>query len=443
MKKFTLLLSLIFLLTSGFLLVEEVKAGTGDNVSGYAWSENIGWISFNSLNCDGDGNGFSDGIPNCPPAGTPIANYGVDVDLITGAFSGYAWSENIGWIWFAPTDTTPDGTVNPATLNLVTNEVSGWARACAGAANPDCTGGANPVAGGWDGWVKLRGLTTEAIPTEYGVSRNTIPDPDEFEGWAWSDNIIGWVSFNCSNQGVCLTSNYKVFIVNQPPSATGLSADVTSGDYCAGSCIGSAPVFLSWTYSDPEGDPQSAYQVQVATDSSFLSIVVDSGKVLSASTTYAPPGLGFDATYFWRLIVWDSADTPSTDWIVYLDNVPPPESFTTGPRPPCTDFDWAPPNPSAGEIIEFTDQTTFYGTGPGWAWDFDADGITDSTDQNPTHSYLVSGDYTVELTATDTGGSCSLQQTLTVRLPLPEWKEIAPVGWLEKLFAALLSLFQV
>ena len=26
----------------------EVKAGIDDNVSGYAWSENIGWISLNS-----------------------------------------------------------------------------------------------------------------------------------------------------------------------------------------------------------------------------------------------------------------------------------------------------------------------------------------------------------------------------------------------------------
>ncbi|MES3032029.1 MAG: hypothetical protein V4699_02175, partial [Patescibacteria group bacterium] len=32
-----------------------VFAGTADNISGFAWSDNIGWISFNSTN-DHDGN---------------------------------------------------------------------------------------------------------------------------------------------------------------------------------------------------------------------------------------------------------------------------------------------------------------------------------------------------------------------------------------------------
>src|SRR5512133_3036518 len=59
------------------------RAGAGDALSGYAWSENIGWISFNCTNNN-----------SCGTSG----NYGVNVS--TTNLSGYAWSENIGWITF-------------------------------------------------------------------------------------------------------------------------------------------------------------------------------------------------------------------------------------------------------------------------------------------------------------------------------------------------------
>ena len=65
------------------------KAGSVGNVSGYAWSPNIGWLSFN---CD-----------NNPPC---AQNYGVSINPSTGLFSGYAWSPNIGWVSFNKTDLT-------------------------------------------------------------------------------------------------------------------------------------------------------------------------------------------------------------------------------------------------------------------------------------------------------------------------------------------------
>ena len=44
-----------------------------------------------------------------------------------------------------------------------------------------------------------------------------------------------------------------------------------------------------------------------------------------------------------------------------------------------------------------------------WAWDFDSDGVIDSTVQNPTHSYTRNGDYTVTLTIK--GPHCELSMT--------------------------------
>jgi len=57
----------------------KVSSDTNGNLSGWAWSDSFGWISFAST--------------------TPIT-YGVTVATSTGEFNGYAWSENIGWISF-------------------------------------------------------------------------------------------------------------------------------------------------------------------------------------------------------------------------------------------------------------------------------------------------------------------------------------------------------
>ena len=151
-KKLSLILLLIVFI---FFTIKKIKAGEEHNVSGWAWSDNIGWISFNNTT---DGSGV---------------NYGVNIHNSTGLFSGYAWSDNIGWISFNETDIIgcPSGTCR-AELSFSTNEVSGWAKVL------------NTVAG-WDGWISLR-------DTNYGVSLNDITN--ELEGWAWSDDF-GWISF--------------------------------------------------------------------------------------------------------------------------------------------------------------------------------------------------------------------------------------------------------
>jgi len=53
--------------------------------------------------------------------------------------------------------------------------------------------------------------------------------------------------------------------------------------------------------------------------------------------------------------------------------------------------------------VNFTDETAG-GDVAAWSWDFDNDGTEDSNEQNPTHTYLDGGDYTVALTVTNTTG---------------------------------------
>ena len=162
-----LIIGLIYFLDNFTL---PTQADSDDNVSGWAWSENIGWISFNST---------SDGS---------TIDYGVNIDTSTGKFSGYAWSENIGWISFNRSDTgvppsddpCSDGTCiakvdNPLGSSNV--NVIGWARALS-------------YGDGWDGWIRF----DHGQPGEVYIDKN-----GDFHGWAWSDKVIGWISFNSRN----------------------------------------------------------------------------------------------------------------------------------------------------------------------------------------------------------------------------------------------------
>jgi PKD repeat protein len=81
-------------------------------------------------------------------------------------------------------------------------------------------------------------------------------------------------------------------------------------------------------------------------------------------------------------------------------------------NPPVADFS---ANPTSGTVpmtVQFTDHST--GTKPlTYSWDFNNDGIIDSTEQNPTYTYNTSGIYTVKLTVTNTAGNSTKSINIT------------------------------
>jgi len=189
----------------------KVEAGTSDNVSGYAWSENIGWISLNSTS---DGSTTSYGVNISPMTGT-------------GMFSGYAWSENIGWISFTSADLTgcPSGTCN-AQVNWTTGKVNGWARALANG-------------GGWDGWIKLSD-ETNSFWVGNGVKINT--STGEFSGYAWGSDVVGWIDFNPLVGGLPIANRAKVVI-----PCTISTADTWSSCDATDSCVSGPATQLGLT----------------------------------------------------------------------------------------------------------------------------------------------------------------------------------------------------
>lgn len=218
---------------------------------------------------------------------------------------------------------------------------------------------------------------------------------------------------------------------NLAPSAINLA--VIQPDYQS---AGPAATF-SWTFTDPDaGDTQSAYQIQVATNAGFSGpgTVVDSGQVSSASQAYATGSgkLSYNQKYYWRLKVWDSQGADS-GWIT-----PPASSFTTPLHqyPSVNDIYWAPANPSVGEEGVFGAIVKCYQTGgaevacplANFHWTFSG-GTPASVDGQaaPQVTFSDNGLYQITLNITDNDGyPAQRTEALSIRLPLPSWKEVAP-----------------
>lgn len=240
----------IFLITVSIFAIGLgfAQAASDDLFSGFAWSENIGWVSFNCTSDD-----------SCDDM---AYSYGVTFDEVSGKITGWAWSENIGWITFnrseagdppeAPYSTTSDGI---AYIDLDTDELSGWSRALS-------------YGDGWDGWISLSGSSPN-----YGVTRNG----QELEGYAWGGDVVGWLSFNCSNATSCASSDYAV--------------ETYGGDTSAPYSFISSPDSESW-YSEETFNVQitdeetGSVQSGLDEDSCKYSIINMDGLVEESSTGY-------------------------------------------------------------------------------------------------------------------------------------------------------------
>jgi len=114
-------------------LSARAQASGNIDAASFAWSENGGWINF---------------APNAGPG----------VTVGDGGLTGYAWTENFGWISLAP---LAGGVSNQF------GKLSGYAW------------GENA------GWINF-------APVPGGVFIDT---DGEFSGWAWGENI-GWINFH-------------------------------------------------------------------------------------------------------------------------------------------------------------------------------------------------------------------------------------------------------
>lgn len=193
----------------------------------------------------------------------------------------WAWNDVVGWIDFCFAATpgvgpcnanaveVPSG--NPPDIRLkgyASSTVGYFVMSCDVTPNGNICDPPNP-AGNW------------------GVSRNS----NTFDGWAWND-VVGWVSFNCSNTGTCASSSYNVQI------------NVTSGElsgWAWNDVIGWISFNCLNTQTCPGGSgptPYVDYRVKIAGGSQPAL----SGNLTSSIFDTCPSGINCGAAF--NTIMW-------------------------------------------------------------------------------------------------------------------------------------------
>lgn len=225
------LLAVAASVAAGFLFAPAAFAGSSDNVTGWAWSGTIGWISMNCIN----------------QTSCAAADYGVNIDNAPGSpdrgdLKGWAWSETMGWICFGLTCTgpTPEGGAPYAqyrgAYNGKQDQFWGWAQV---------------TALGAGGWISLN-CDRDVGPSACGASNyfialnnvtgffNKLAVNDH---WAWSANSdgtgIGWIDMSSVNTSWVLA---HLGTINRPQ---GVYEPLELGGACASDADCTTPPHLS------------------------------------------------------------------------------------------------------------------------------------------------------------------------------------------------------
>jgi hypothetical protein len=185
------------------LKVKNAEASSSGYVVGYAWGATtdapyggMGWLNFNCKAPTGTDNNSLDSSACAGASG----DWGVKIDTTSGKLSGDAWSNNLGWLSFDQKYTSEcfndTDTVSPqtATVTNIQNpnggmNIVGWARFIA-------ADQAGDNSGGWDGCVSFKDKPVNG-PSLY--STNIDYPSGTMSGYAWGSNVVGWISFDCKH----------------------------------------------------------------------------------------------------------------------------------------------------------------------------------------------------------------------------------------------------
>lgn len=248
---------LAFVLAVASLGAASARAAT---LSGWAWSDGFGWISFNS------GDSGAGGGP-----------YSVAVDS-SGNWSGYAWSQYLGWISFNQTDTSSCGA--QAHLNTANGAVTGWGKALIYSGNEGC--------------IELSGTnhTSPLLNGTGGVTYNS--STGQFLGYAWGGDTSaktgpGWIQFNTPTPVVCKAADCG-YSANITGTCTGVTAyqnvpPGTSVTFQANPTSGTSPYQYQWNPPSVYNPPNQYTATYSSTSAGPTVIIKDSNGLVTQSVS--------------------------------------------------------------------------------------------------------------------------------------------------------------
>ncbi len=236
-----------------------------------------------------------------------------------------------------------------------------------------------------------------SIGTALSISNNTTPLTNGLTGSSiLSENAT------ISTQ---ITNLNKQMVVAYPSSSTSNNDVVTAVPYGLGRAIYVGYDFYSFNANIAKIVANAVeWGIINSAANSNVTILPSSGSTLAGATdsvviTLNSDGLssGLDTLY----VYVQSNDTANS-----IDSIP---IYLNISNLPCADFA-IDTFPGCSGIINFMDNSTHNPTS--WFWDF-GDGATSMT-QNPSHTYTSSGVYSVMLVVSNTSGSDTLYQNLTI-----------------------------
>lgn len=402
-----------FLVLSLVFVGGGASASTDHNLTGYAWSDSIGWISFNNTN----------------HAGSVV--YGVNIEE-DGNLTGYAWSSNIGWINFNPAGPFPDGS-HSVKVDLNTKELNGWARACSVFVS-GCSGNLSANAGGWDGWISFRGSNPD-----YGVF---IDDNGKFQGYAWGGGtVIGWISFNNTNHaGPVVYGVETTFPFIPTPHISNPSIPATAdSSYCEQSRL---PHSITWKNSADSVDSKYTYEYQIEFGSD-LTLTGEKSSIENITWNYTDlnPACSNKCCDNYSDVAWGKNYTISIRGR-NIDKSVSPQRYSSWSTPVTVSFTTknhcypyvggignTPDKIEVDEIASFEPISAGVHAGViGYNWSFPGADPSSSSLEKPTTTFIEAGSKNVVLKVSDGTYSCSATKPINVQLPLPDWQETTPFG---------------
>ncbi len=254
---------------------------------------------------------------------------------------------------------------------------------------------ANPTSGQAPLSVQFTDTSTGA-PTAWdwnfgdGSTNSTIENPSH----TYTNNGTFTVTLTATGNGGATSSKSGTITVTNsspppPPLAASFTANPTSGQ---------APLTVQFTDTST-GNP-TAWNWNFGDGSTNSTIE-------NPSHTYANAG-----TFTVSLTVTSSggATSSKSGTITVTNSTPPPPPLAAG-------FTANPTSGQAPLTVQFTDTST--GNPTAWSWNF-GDDSTNSTIENPSHTYANAGTFWVTLTVTGSGGATSSQSgTITVTNSTP------------------------
>ncbi|WP_321506272.1 PKD domain-containing protein [uncultured Methanoregula sp.] len=213
--------------------------------------------------------------------------------------------------------------------------------------------------------------------------------------WAWDFQNDGIIDSTVQNATFTYTSA-GTYTVNLTATNSAGSNSLVKTNYITVSSGAAAPVAAFSANATTGTVPVTILFTDTSTNSptAWLWDFGDgsTSTVQNATHTFTTAGM-----YAVNLTATNSAGSSSQKIADYITASAAPV------LPPVVNFDGTNRTGDAPLLVHFTDQST--NTPTAWAWDFQNDGVIDSTVQNASFTYTIPGTYQVNLTASNAGGS--------------------------------------